>query len=66
MPILVALRQWNEEFDAHPGQIATLPVDREKGKPVRKLALYSEDGRLLDLAGIAIKPRRSRHRPLPA
>lgn len=44
MPILVALRQWNEEFDAHPGQIGTLPVDRENGKPVRKLALYSEDG----------------------
>jgi DNA-binding HxlR family transcriptional regulator len=66
-PILVALRQWSEEFDQHPEEIATLLVDREKGKPVRKLALYSDDGRLLDAADIAIKPRRAKHwRPLPA
>src|ERR1043165_4533075 len=41
-PILVALRQWSEEFDDHPEQIATILVDRANGKPVRKLALYSE------------------------
>ena len=65
-PILVALRQWSEEFDEHPEEIATLMVDRENGKPVRKLALYSEDGRLLDATDIALKPRRAKHwRPLP-
>ena len=58
-PILVALRQWSEEFDEHPEEIETLLVDRESGKPVRKLALYSEDGRLLDAADIALKPRRA-------
>ena len=64
-PIMVALRQWSEEFDAHPEELDTLLVDREKGKPVRKLALFSEDGRLLDAADIAIKPRKSkRWRPL--
>jgi len=64
-PILVALRQWSEEFDAHPEQIATILVDRAKGKPVRKLALYSEDGRLLDPGDTALKPRRAKHwRPL--
>lgn len=64
-PILVALRQWSEEFDEHPEQIDTQLVDSEKGKPVRKLALFSEDGRLLDAADIAIKPRRAKHwRPL--
>ncbi len=56
-PILVALRQWSEEFDARPEEIATIMVDREKGKPVRKLALYSQDGRLLTVADTALKPR---------
>jgi len=66
-PILVALRQWSEEFDQHPEEIATLLVDREKGKPVRKLALYSQDGRLLDERDTALKPRRAKHRrPLSA
>lgn len=64
-PIMVALRQWTEEFDNHPEEIATQLVDLEKGKPVRKLALYSEDGRLLDARDTALKPRRARHwRPL--
>jgi DNA-binding HxlR family transcriptional regulator len=57
-PILVALRQWSEEFDDHPEQIATTLVDREKGRPVRKLELYSQDGRLLAAADTALKPRR--------
>src|SRR6266571_8794752 len=56
-PILVALRQWNEEFDEKPEEIATILVDREKGKPVRKLALYSQDGRLLSAADTTLKPR---------
>src|ERR1700743_3043715 len=33
-PILVALRQWSEEFDAHPEQITTLMGDRETNSPV--------------------------------
>ena len=64
-PILVALRQWSEEFDEHPEEIATLLVDREKGKPVRKLALYSQDGRLLEARDTVLKPRGAkRRRPL--
>src|ERR1700736_4789678 len=55
-PILVALRQWSEEFDERPEEIATILVDREKGKPVRKLELYSQDGRLLTSADTALKP----------
>ena len=35
-PILVALRQWSEEFDERPEQIATILVDRETGKPVKQ------------------------------
>ena len=56
-PILVALRQWSEEFDERPEEIATILVDKEKGRPVRKLELYSQDGRLLTSADTALKPR---------
>src|ERR1700712_4152703 len=56
-PILVALRQWSEEFDDHPEEIATILVDKENGRPVRKLELRSEDGRVLTPADTALKPR---------
>jgi DNA-binding HxlR family transcriptional regulator len=58
-PILVALRQWSEEFDEKPQQIGTVLVDRKKGKRVRKLELRSRDGRLLTLADTAVKQRGS-------
>ena len=58
-PILVALRQWSEEFDARPEEIATILVDKETGRPVRKLELHAEDGRLLAQADTALKPRAS-------
>jgi len=48
-PILVALRQWSEEFDETPEEIATIMVDRDKGRPVKKLELHAEDGRLLSV-----------------
>jgi len=56
-PVLVALRQWSEEFDDQPDEIATILVDKEKGRPVRKLELYSQDGRLLTAADTELKPR---------
>jgi DNA-binding HxlR family transcriptional regulator len=66
-PILVALRQWSEEFDERPEQIATILVDRENGRPVRKLELHSQDGRLLASADTALKPRPAkRRRSVPA
>ncbi len=58
-PILVALRQWSEEFDDRPEEIATMLVDRAKGRPVRKLELYSEDRRLLTAADTTLKPRQA-------
>ena len=56
-PVLVALRQWSEEFDNRPEEIATILVDREKGRPVRKLELHAQDGRLLSAADTMLKPR---------
>ena len=46
-PVLVALRQWSEEFSSESGGFPTLLVDRNKGRPVRKLELRAHDGRLL-------------------
>jgi DNA-binding HxlR family transcriptional regulator len=63
-PILVALRQWSEEFDDHPEQIATILVDRENGRRVRKLELHAQDGRLLSSADTALKPRRAKRKQI--
>ena len=54
-PILVALRQWSEEFDERPEEIATVLVDKQTGRPVRRLELRSEDGRLLTAADTALR-----------
>lgn len=63
-PILVALRQWSEEFDDHPEEIETILVDRAKGRPIRKIELRAEDGRLLSPADTTLKPRPRRGRRL--
>lgn len=56
-PILVALRQWSEAFDDRPEEIATILVDREKGRPIKKIELRAEDGRLLTQADTTLKLR---------
>jgi DNA-binding HxlR family transcriptional regulator len=56
-PILVALRQWSEEFDDTPDEFATTMVDRDKGRPVKKLELHAEDGRLLSVGDTTLKQR---------
>jgi DNA-binding HxlR family transcriptional regulator len=54
-PILVALRQWSEEFSGDIKGFSTLLVDRTKGRPVRKLELRAEDGRLLGQGDTELK-----------
>jgi DNA-binding HxlR family transcriptional regulator len=56
-PILVALRQWSEEFDHHPEEIATIMVDRDNGRPVARLELHAQDGRLLSVGDTTLKAR---------
>ena len=56
-PILVALRQWSEAFDAHPDEIATVMVDREKGEPIEKIEIRARDGRLLGVGDTQLKTR---------
>jgi DNA-binding HxlR family transcriptional regulator len=55
-PVLVALRQWSEEFSCEGGGFPTLLVDRSKGRPVRKLELRAGDGRLLGDGDTEVKP----------
>ncbi len=54
-PVLVALRQWSEEFSFSPGECTTVLVDRDKGRPIRKIELRAEDGRLLGDGDILVK-----------
>ena len=63
-PVLVALRQWSEEFSGEPKGFRTLLVDRDKGRPVRKLELRAEDGRVLGQSDTEMKanPKISRRR----
>ena len=55
-PILVALRQWSEEYSADAKGFSMLLVDRDKGRPVRKLELRAEDGRVLGQADTELRP----------
>jgi DNA-binding HxlR family transcriptional regulator len=54
-PVMVALRQWSEDFAFAPDELADIMVDRKSGTRVRKLELHSEDGRLLGLGDIEVK-----------
>ncbi len=55
-PVLVALRQWSEEFSPERGGFSTLLVDRKGGQPVRKLELRAPDGRLLSDGDTELQP----------
>jgi DNA-binding HxlR family transcriptional regulator len=55
-PVLVALRQWSEEFSGEADGFATRLVDRRNGGPVRKLELRSRDGRLLGDGDTELRP----------
>src|SRR6202048_3003495 len=55
-PVLVALRQWSEEFSGERDGFPTLLVDRDKGRPVRKLELRASDGRLLGDGDTELRP----------
>lgn len=46
-PLLVALRQWGEEYFFEHDDCQVCLVDTQQGMPVRRLELRSQDGRLL-------------------
>ena len=53
-PVLVALRQWGEEHFFETNETFARLVDRKLGRPVRKLELHAEDGRLLSAEDTAL------------
>jgi len=46
-PVLVALRQWADDYLFKAGEEYTRLVDRKSGKRVRRLELRAQDGRVL-------------------
>jgi DNA-binding HxlR family transcriptional regulator len=46
-PLLVALRQWGEDYFCAEGEEHAVLVDKATGEPVRRLELRAQDGRLL-------------------
>jgi DNA-binding HxlR family transcriptional regulator len=46
-PLLVALRQWGEDFFFAPNEPHVTLVDRAANLPVRRLELRAQDGRML-------------------
>ena len=45
LPVLVALRQWGEQWGEGPAEI--MLADQQSGKPIRRISLQAEDGREL-------------------
>jgi DNA-binding HxlR family transcriptional regulator len=54
-PVIVALRQWSEDFAFAPNELENILVDRKSGRQVRKLELHAQDGRLLGAADTEVK-----------
>jgi DNA-binding HxlR family transcriptional regulator len=46
-PVLVALRQWGEEFYVEPNEGLARLLDREQLRPLPKLEIRAQDGRVL-------------------
>lgn len=55
-PIMVALRQWAEDYAFSPGEDTNIMVDRARGERIQKLELHAADGRLLGFGDTMLKP----------
>lgn len=66
-PLLVALRQWGEDFFFEPGETHVRLVDKKTGRPVPKLQPRAQDGRLLTPEDTAVQmpARPARRKPHP-
>lgn len=61
-PVIVALRQWSEEHCFEAGERHVRLVDRASGRPVRRLELRAEDGRVLAQEDTVVKAPRGARR----
>ncbi len=55
-PLLVALRQWGEDFFFQPDEAHVLLVDKKHGLPVRRLELRAQNGRVLKPDDTVLQP----------
>ncbi|MES2752585.1 MAG: helix-turn-helix domain-containing protein [Pseudomonadota bacterium] len=55
-PIMVALRQWGEEFSFKPDEEFAVLLDRKTSRPLRKLEIRAQDGRVLQQADTMVVP----------
>lgn len=64
-PVLVALRQWGQQYFFKPDEARPVLIDRETGQPVPILALHAPDGRLLGPEDVVVTatPPRQQSRP---
>lgn len=63
LPVVLALRQWGLEW-GH-GSNDLVAADVRDGRPVRRFAVYAEDGRELGLGDLTWMDRQGRLLPMP-
>ena len=61
LPVLVAMRQWGEQWGDGPAEI--MLADQETGKPIRKICVQAEDGRELARSELMWVRRPAKDRP---
>lgn len=57
--VLMALRQWGEQYLFTPGEPMMTAVDKENEVPLQRLELAAQDGRVLTAADITVKEGRA-------
>jgi len=55
-PVLVALRQWGEEYAFTSGEKFSALVDRQDGQSLSKLQIRAHDGRVLEQSETKVLP----------
>lgn len=55
-PVLVALRQWGEEFSFESDEAFSKLLDRKTHRPLRKLEIRAQDGRILNQSDTMVIP----------
>ena len=58
-PVLVALRQWGEEFSFKRGESFAKLLDRQTRRPLQKLQIRAFDGRILNQCDTVVVPAAS-------
>ena len=46
-PVLLSLTHWGDRYKPHPDGKRLVFVDRETGKPIRRMAVHSAEGKIL-------------------